>query len=437
VGSWQGIRRGEARGRQLRVGLISNSAFGEQASRLRWAILLRERGYDMRFVLPEGDDLAVRDIEAAGIPVERYPLIRLSPGPASSVRTVAALRQLFARCRFDIVHTFHHEPNLYGALAARLASVPVLITQVTGLGRLFADGQVRHRLTLAQRSLVAAYRVATRLATAVVFHNPDDARVLSYAASKSICLRSGSGVNTTEYAPQTVTPAEQELLRRRLGIPAEAVVITNVSRLVRHKGIQPFLSAAALVTGRRPRARVLIAGGTDAGNSRALRIDELKSTTSDAITLLGERNDVRQLLAISDIFVNASFREGLPRSTLEAMAMGKPIVAFAVPGSRETVDHGVNGLLTPAGDVAALASAIESLVADAGVRARMGAASRERALARFRVEQSVERIERLYRECWAASGGSARADRLQPGGAPGNGAAAPLTAPAPPTSAGG
>lgn len=385
------------------VALVSNSAYGERLSRLRWAELLQARGYQVRYVLPEGDPDSVRHIESRGVPVDCYPLDRLAPGPVTGTRSITALSRIFSQRRVDIVHTFAHEPNLYGTTAASISSTPVIITQVTGLGRLFANESPRTGQTLAQRWLVSVYRLTMLFSTAVVFHNQDDARVLGYDGHpKAVSLPSGSGVDVDVFSPAQVSEAARAEVRRALDIPAEAVVITSVGRLVRHKGIRELLAAAGQITERFAQARFLIVGGADSGNRRSLEQAELEPAANTAIKLIGERDDVRQLLAASDVFVNPSLREGLPRASLEAMAMGKPVVALAVPGSRETVDQGVNGYLTPLGDTAALVRAIGSLLTDDARRARMGVASRRRAVERFRVELSVERIDALYRRCLAA-----------------------------------
>jgi len=353
-------------------------------------------------VLPEGEDDAVAKIVARGVGVDRYPLDRRSPSPSRGVRSIAAMSRAFARHRFDVVHTFAHEPNLYGAAAARVAGVPVLITQVTGLGRVFADASGGAARSMAQHLLMGAYRLMTRLSTAVVFHNRDDAGAFTFVEDeRKVWLASGSGVDTEKFSPEAVSPGARASLRRELGIAEDVVVLTFVGRLVRHKGIHEFLAVTRALAAARARAdvkvRFLVVGGPDEGNKRSVSAAQLRQLADAAsVTFLGARPDVRELLAVTDVFVNPSLREGLPRANLEAMAMGKPLVAFDVPGSRDTVEHGRNGLLVPRGDDVALTKAAGALVADAAARARMGHASRRRAVEHYDVALSVDRIAALY-----------------------------------------
>ncbi len=224
----------------------------------------------------------------------------------------------------------------------------------------------------------------------MIFQNPDDR---DYFAAKGLLRRvrvqliRGSGVDVVRFQPRAAAPRD----------PAAPLRVLFVGRLLREKGIQELIAAAALLRERQVPVEVLVAGSTQLGNPSSISEDE--RAAGSAVEWLGEVVPIDDLLASADLLVLPSWREGLPRTVLEAMAMGKPVVACDVPGCREAVVAGETGLLVPVRNPAALAAAIAALAADPARRVAMGIAGRARAVARqFRTELIEAQTLAAYRE---------------------------------------
>jgi ribosomal protein S18 acetylase RimI-like enzyme len=206
----------------------------------------------------------------------------------------------------------------------------------------------------------------------------------------------GNGVDVHEFDPESVPEERLDALRSELGIPGGSVVVGTVGRLVAEKGYQELFEAAATVRSRTSNVVFVVVGGTDNDKWDSLSRTEIRKARNDVI-FAGHRDDVRDLLALMDIFVLPSWREGLPRSAIEAATMGRALVLTDIRGCREVVRDGKEGLLVPPRNVEALADAIGHLVADSALRLRLGTAARLRAHERFD-ERSVERaLLREYR----------------------------------------
>jgi glycosyltransferase involved in cell wall biosynthesis len=174
-------------------------------------------------------------------------------------------------------------------------------------------------------------------------------------------------------------------------------VVTFVGRLLRHKGVEELLAAFTSLSARHPEAVLLLVGWRDEGNPGVVGADVLeRASANPAVRFLGMRDDVREILAVTDIFALPSHREGMPRTALEAMAMGRPVVATDVPGCRQAVEDGVTGLLVPRGDPASLEAALERLMGDDGLRRRLGEAGRLRAAREFSTGVVVRQVLRLH-----------------------------------------
>jgi len=186
------------------------------------------------------------------------------------------------------------------------------------------------------------------------------------------------------------------MLRQERGLSLDAVVVTMIARLIAPKGVREFLQAAERLNGK---ACFLLIGEPDPGNLDSLTWEEIQEYVRRGVVLApGWQKDVIPWLAITDIFVLPSYREGTPVTVLEAMAMGLPVVATDVPGCREAVVHGETGFLVPPRNVGELVRAIQKLAEDPALRQRMGQAGRERVVQHFAVERIVEQYLDLYAE---------------------------------------
>jgi N,N'-diacetylbacillosaminyl-diphospho-undecaprenol alpha-1,3-N-acetylgalactosaminyltransferase len=362
--------------------------------RLPWIDQLMKHGYSVTAIVPEGDFFD--KISRYGIRALKYDLKRNSINPFREIYTLIQLWMIFRREKFDIVHTFTIKPNIYGTLAARAAGVRTVVNHVTGLGYVHTE---RTFFVLLLRWFVSQlYRLSFRFSEKVIFQNPDDLKVLLplLRQSKAQVIQ-GSGVDIHHFSPASFDHRDAQELRSSLGIRGDSVVITIIARLLKHKGIEEFISAADNLSHMFPEALFLIVGWIDKDNPTRLSFDFLQqSTRNPRIKFLGKRSDIKEILSITDIYTLPSYREGTPRTVLEAMAMGKPIVTTDAPGCRQVVENGVNGFLVPVKDAAAFQAAVERLISDRLLRERMGLASRKKVIAEFSNDVVIDQVVKLY-----------------------------------------
>ncbi len=187
------------------------------------------------------------------------------------------------------------------------------------------------------------------------------------------------------------------MVRRELGLPADAVVVGTVGRLVWQKGYRELFSAAAALRRTHPEVHLVVVGPEDQAKGDALGPADLEQARASAhVTFLGHRDDVERLYHGFDLFVLASYREGFPRSAMEAAACGVPVIATDIRGCRQAVDPGQTGLLVPLHDADALAAAIADLARDPGRRAAMAEAARAKAEGQFDDQQIIQRTVAAY-----------------------------------------
>ena len=348
------------------------------------AELLRIPGARVVVVADPGEH--AREIEALGVTMARVPSARFID-PLADLRYVRDLRRVFRDERCDIVLNFSTKPNLYGAIAARLAGVRHVISHVVGLGASFLPSPgVRGRIV--QAVVTRLYRHACRQSRHVWFTNRNDLAFFEAAG----LLRPGQAVltrnylDTSEYAPGIVPEAELAAVRRELGLVPGQPVVVMVARLIWPKGIREFAEAAALLKDRHPDTTFLLIAPAEPPSVNTVPESYVRECEKDRrFRWLGFRRDVKALYALGDIAVLPSYYKegGYPRALLEPMAMAKPLVTTTSDDCRGTVDEGRNGFLVPPADAAALAEAISRLLSDAGMRRAFGEHSREKATREF------------------------------------------------------
>jgi glycosyltransferase involved in cell wall biosynthesis/ribosomal protein S18 acetylase RimI-like enzyme len=337
---------------------------------------LREAGYEVTGISAPGPWVA--ELEAAGIRHVAWHNATRSWDPRADGRAYAELTRILRDGRFDVVHTHNPKPGVMGRIAARRVGVPVVVNTVHGLYAKPEDA-LRRRLPV-----LALEGLAARFSHLELYQSEEDlvwARGLRVVGRERSLLL-GNGTDLERFRPDAVDPDKVTALRDELGIPRDAIVVGAVGRLVAEKGYRELFEAARRVRARRPNVRFLVVGSPDEDKSDGIGRDEL-SAVADDVVFAGWRTDVRDLLAAMDVFVLASWREGLPRSAVEAAAMARPMVLTDIRGCREVARDGVEGLLVPPRDPDALTAAIGRLVDDVALRDRLGAAARARAVARF------------------------------------------------------
>jgi glycosyltransferase involved in cell wall biosynthesis len=381
----------------LRVAVVGNTDHSLLRFRLPLLRALVRRGADVHAVAPPGPSRAA--LEAEGMAFVPCVLSRGSLNPVQELLTVLSLLRIYRRLRPGVAHHFTVKPNIYGAFAARLAGVPVVVASVTGLGYVYTGDDLLARLLRPLVSLL--YRAAFMLSDAVTFQNPDDlddlARAWALPTGKGRVVLGGSGVDTAHYDPAAVDPAAIRALRESLAPREGTAVVLLVARMLWHKGIGEFVEAARALRARGLDAQFVLVGPEDTGNPAAIPGSTLRQWVEEgAVQYLGERSDVRELMAAADVVALPSYREGTPRTLLEAAAMGKAMVASDAPGCREVVDHEATGLLVPPRDAGALAEAIERLLLSPDLRLQLGEAARRKAEVDFDESVVAARFLDLY-----------------------------------------
>jgi glycosyltransferase involved in cell wall biosynthesis/ribosomal protein S18 acetylase RimI-like enzyme len=361
---------------------------------------LAAEGYEVTGISAPGPNGAA--LEAEGIRFLPWRNATRAWNPVADVKALAELVGLLRRERFDLVHTHNPKPGVLGRVAARLAGTPLVVNTVHGL---YATPEDRLRKRAA---VLGAEWLAGRCSDLELYQSEEDLR---WAARLRLARRGrshllGNGTDVVHFDPARVSPERAAALRRELGIPADAVVVGAVGRLVAEKGYRELFAAARAVRRADPRVRFLAVGAPDLEKADAITEAELAEAAEDVV-VTGWRDDVRDLLAVMDVFVLASWREGMPRSAIEAAAMGRALVLTDIRGCREVARHDREALLVPPRDPDALAGAISRLAADPALRDRLGAAARARALERFSEAQVAERVVGHYRRLTGAEAAGA------------------------------
>ncbi len=372
----------------MKVVLVANTDWYLYNFRLPLARRLAARGDEVVLASPPGPWSA--RFAGEGLRWRPVALARRSVNPLLELRAILSLRRIYREERPGLVHHFTLKCAIHGSLAARLAGVPAVVNALTGMGTVFASPAP------AMRFLRPLVRFLLRLALArgvTIFQNPEDRdefvrEGLVDAAQARVVL--GSGVDVDRFRPRA-TPA---------GAPPCVIL---VARLLREKGIETFVEAARRVRARRPEARFLAVGEGDPGNPASIEAAQVEAWRREGnVEFPGHREDVAELLREADVFVLPTFyREGVPRSLIEAAASGLPLVASDVRGCREVVEEGGNGFLVAPKDAHALAAAIERILGDGALRARMAARSRAIACERFAESAVLERTLEAYGEATA------------------------------------
>jgi glycosyltransferase involved in cell wall biosynthesis len=331
----------------------------------------------------------------AGFRYRYYRMSRLV-NPILDAYTLWRLVRIFRAERPAIVHTFDTKPGVWGRLAATLAGVPVVVGTLPGLGSLYGDPTWKGRLIrLAYEPLQA---LASRSVDLTVFQNADDAREFEgrrIVPHGRTAIIPGSGVRTDIFAPPRSRGGEVAR-RAELGLPEEGLVVAMVSRILRSKGVLEFAAAARAVRQVDPGIAFLLVGQVDTGSLDVLTADELHEL-DESVVWVGPRKDVKDILALADVFVFPSFyREGVPRVLIEAASMALPLIAADGPGSRDVVEDGVNGILVPPKDATAIAEGVLRLARAPELRASFAARSRDRAVSQFDVSVVAEHTLSLY-----------------------------------------
>lgn len=339
---------------------------------------IRHAGHRVVAMAPGIDAEIASKLVAIGVEPRSIPLDRNGLSVSRDIETIRVLRRVLSEVKAEVVLGYTIKPVVYGSLAASWAGVPARYAMITGLGYSFLNecGRKQRLVGAAARLL---YRVSLHLNERVFFQNPDDRalfeRLRLLRRPEQAVMINGSGVDLERFRPAPLPETPSFLL---------------IARLLKDKGLREYVEAARMLRARYPEVRFRLVGSIDT-NPTAICPREFQSWLDEGvIEYLGGKEDVRPAIAAASAYVLPSYREGTPRTILEAMAMGRPVVTTDAPGCRETVRDGVNGYLVPVRDAPALADAIERLILEPERVIKMGRESRRIAEAKYDVHRVNE-----------------------------------------------
>lgn len=366
------------------LALISSQAFSLVNFRGPLIAALAGRGVHVYALAPDYNAAYMHQVESLGAEPIPYSLSRAGLNPLKDISDAVRLMLLLHKLKPDISLSYFIKPVIFGSLASRVAGVKSCYSIIEGLGYVFVDdkGNKTFKASSLRKLVSCAYRAALRMNKNVFFLNDEDIaefKRLRIVSPEQVIRLDGIGVDLNRF--QFATPVKSP------------VVFLFMARMLKDKGVFEFVEAAKIVRATHPRGvRFLLLGGTDA-NPASVSEPTLKTLAEEGIVeWVGNKDDVRPWIAQSSVFVLPSYREGLPRSTQEAMAMGRPVITTDSVGCRDTVEEGLNGFLVPVRDAPAIARAMMRFIETPELIEKMGFESRRLAEQRFDVHRINEKV---------------------------------------------
>lgn len=347
-------------------------------------------GNEVIAAAPAIDEATAEQVRELGAEPREVSLSNASLNPFGLIRSVWLIRRLIREMRPDVILAYTVKPVVTAALAGRSERVPKIVSLITGAGYAFTGGSEPKRL-VSRAAAALLYRAALKRSDVIIFQNYDDERLFRdlrlVPRDCETHIVNGSGIDLEHFAP--------------VGLPRRPAFLM-ISRLLKDKGIREFAQAAKRLKAEHPDVPIALVGFLDPSPDSLTR-GELDELIRCGIEFKGRLADVRPAIADCSVYVLPSYREGTPRSVLEAMAMGRPVITTDAPGCRETVSDGVNGFLVPPRDAKALHDAMVRFVNDHGLAAPMGLQSRQIAESKY----DVREINRTMLQLCGLADGSA------------------------------
>jgi glycosyltransferase involved in cell wall biosynthesis len=371
-------------------------AFGLENLLLPQIDYLRRRGLTVEAVC--SPDPRVEELRARGYTIREISIDRkISPAP--NLKSVLELSRLMRAQKYDLVHSHAPVASVLGRVAAKLASVKHIV--YTAHGFYFHENMPRQTYALYHGIEKSVAQITDRIL--VQSQEDFDTAVTTGLASAEKIRYLGNGVDLGRFIPTALSDEDRARLRRELGLPSSRSPILGITgRITEEKGFRELAEALSFLRKDYPETHLIVIGGQLSTERDAFQdhlVDFIGEQGLEShVTFTGFRDDVQDLLGLLDVFVLPSYREGLPRSVLEAMAMELPVVATQIRGCREAVVDEVTGLLVPAKESRPLAKAIGRILADRELAQRFGKAARERVVTTFDERFVFARLEKCYRE---------------------------------------
>ena len=365
--------------------LVSNSSWYLYNFRLSLIKDLKIKGYDLKIVCPK-DNLS-NELKNSGLEVINWKLSRESINPFLELLSIINLFNIYKKEKPFLVHHFTIKSCIYGTIAAKLSKVSKIINAITGLGHVFVSTKKRTKLLRFFLNPIYKFVFLEKRAK-VIFQNQDDQikflkmGFTTFGKSKII---KGSGVDTQFFKPSI----------DNAGIFSSPIILLFPSRIIKEKGFYETISAFNIIREEGHKIELFIAGEIDKGNRSTYTKKELEILIqSDDIHFLGHVKNMHKLYSNADIVILPSWREGLSKTLIEASAMERPIITTNVPGCRDIVENGENGLLVPKKNIEALALAIKFMILNPSLAREFGKRSRLKVIREFEtIKINKETIE--------------------------------------------
>jgi glycosyltransferase involved in cell wall biosynthesis len=368
----------------MKLFLVVNVDWFFLSHRLPIALEARRRGYDVTVMAI--DTGRADEIRSYGLHFIPLPTDRRGLNPFRELGIIKLLYHYYKTQKPDVVHHVALKPVIYGSLAARLCRRIHFVNAISGMGYIFSNTE---KETLLRKIVLRIFKIAFKNPSLeFIFQNNDDRNLimgLGVIKETQAHIIEGSGIDLNEF--KFVPESNPDVIR-----------ILYTGRLLRDKGIVELIEASRILKNKYgTKVSVLLAGDIDPENRASLTKSQVENWQDEGIIeWLGFQKDIFSLLASSHIVVLPSYREGLPKSLIEACAVGRPIVTTNVPGCRDVVTDGLNGLLVPVRDSASLAEALEKLIGNDSLRSEMGRQGRAVAERKFSIESVLNKTFAIY-----------------------------------------
>ncbi len=347
------------------------------------ALNAQQMGYDVKIIAKDtGQFQEVKDL---GFEIEDLPIEPTGMNPLHEMKTLSYLNRVFKHDKPDIVHLVGMKNILWGSMAARAAKVPGVVEAISGLGGLFSG----EKMSMVTRGILAVIRWGnSRSGVKAIFQNNDDLSIFlnkNAVSPDQVCFIKGSGIDLNDFC---YTPEPDK----------GPIKVMFTARMVKEKGVTDLIEAAERLKPRYQGKVQFLLCGRLAANTTAITEEYMREhCDGEYICWLGLRSDVKDLLKQSHIMAFPSYyREGLPKSLIEASAIGRPMITCDSVGCKDVVDDGVNGFLIAPQDVDALTDRLKRLINDPALRQDMGKKAREKAEREFSIENVVQKHMEIY-----------------------------------------
>lgn len=363
----------------LIIGSLAQSLINFRKALLKTMI---SRGHQVIACAPDIPDKIKKELESFGVQCRIIAINRTGLNPLTDLKTLLMLIKLLRKENPDRILAYTVKPVLYSSLAAQITGINGMYSLITGLGYAFSSSSSLKQNTVS-KIVNILYRQALKANAGVLFQNPDDLELFKskklLPEKSSTIIVNGSGVDLQHFRPVPLPKGPSFLL---------------IARLIKDKGIREYVQAAKIVKKKYPNAKFTLAGWLDPTPSAICKQELKKWQRFGIVKYLGKLTDVRPAIANCSIYVLPSYREGTPRTVLEAMGMGRPIITTDAPGCRETVINGKNGFLVPIRSPQNLAEAMIKYIEHPEIMVKHGQASRKLAEKKY----DVHKVNKVIRD---------------------------------------